>query len=178
MKNSQKGFGAIEALLLLILISIVGFIGYYVYHTSNSANSSYDKAATASNTSKSSASGDGALTAEAASALVSDFYAKYYQAAGGSNVDATPDRDQLTLLVHQYGTANLINTYASAQAFDPIVCAQQVDPMTVVTSKVSGSKVVVTVRDSLASGAQNVPVDVVNSSGLKIDAVNCPINKG
>jgi len=49
MKNNQKGFGAVEALLILILLSILGFTGYYVYHTSKDANSSYDNASTSSN---------------------------------------------------------------------------------------------------------------------------------
>ena len=49
MKNNQKGFGAVEALLILILLSILGFTGYYVYHTSKDANSSYDNASTSNN---------------------------------------------------------------------------------------------------------------------------------
>jgi hypothetical protein len=45
MKSNQKGFGAIEGLLVLIIIGLVGFIGYYVYHTKNSTNSTYNNAA-------------------------------------------------------------------------------------------------------------------------------------
>jgi hypothetical protein len=50
MKRNQKGFGAVEGLLILIIVLLIGFIGYYVYHTSNSANSSYNNAANASAT--------------------------------------------------------------------------------------------------------------------------------
>src|SRR4051812_11527785 len=45
MKRNQKGFGAVEGLLLLILLSILGFTGYYVYHTRNNTNSNYNNAA-------------------------------------------------------------------------------------------------------------------------------------
>lgn len=45
MKRNQKGFGAVEVLLLLILLSIVGFTGYYVYHTKNNTDSTLNSAA-------------------------------------------------------------------------------------------------------------------------------------
>jgi hypothetical protein len=48
MKRGQKGFGAVEGLLILILISILGFTGYYVYHTRNNANSTYDNSSNTS----------------------------------------------------------------------------------------------------------------------------------
>jgi hypothetical protein len=49
MKRNQKGFGAVEGLLILILLSILGFTGYYVYHTRNNANSTYNKTASSTN---------------------------------------------------------------------------------------------------------------------------------
>jgi hypothetical protein len=49
MKNNQKGFGAVEGLLLIIIILLVGFIGYYVYHTKNNTNSAYNKAPSSNN---------------------------------------------------------------------------------------------------------------------------------
>jgi hypothetical protein len=45
MKINQKGFGAVEGLLILILVSILGFTGYYVYHSRNNATSTYNNAA-------------------------------------------------------------------------------------------------------------------------------------
>ena len=48
MKNNQKGFGAVEALLFLILVSILGFTGYYVYHTRNNTNATYSNSANSS----------------------------------------------------------------------------------------------------------------------------------
>jgi len=49
MKRDQKGFGAVEGMLLVIIVLLVGFIGYYVYHTKNNTNSSYNNAASANN---------------------------------------------------------------------------------------------------------------------------------
>jgi sensor histidine kinase regulating citrate/malate metabolism len=45
MKNNQKGFGAVEEMLLIIIVLLVGFIGYYVYHTKNNTNSTYNATA-------------------------------------------------------------------------------------------------------------------------------------
>ena len=49
MKRNQKGFGAVEGLLLLILLSILGFTSYYVYHTRNNTSSTYNKSVSSSN---------------------------------------------------------------------------------------------------------------------------------
>jgi hypothetical protein len=50
MRHNQKGFGAVEGLLILILLSILGFTGYYVYHSQQNTNKTYDTAAKASGT--------------------------------------------------------------------------------------------------------------------------------
>jgi hypothetical protein len=51
MKKNQKGFGAIEGLLILVITIIIGFAGWYVWHTKNNTNSTYSSTA---NTTKSS----------------------------------------------------------------------------------------------------------------------------
>lgn len=48
MKRDQKGFGAVEGLLILIIVGLVGFIGYYVYHSKNTTNSIYNNVANSS----------------------------------------------------------------------------------------------------------------------------------
>ena len=63
MKNNQKGFGAVEGLLVLILVSILGFTGYYVYHTQNNANSSYNSASDTSQKANQTSSGSTNTTA-------------------------------------------------------------------------------------------------------------------
>ncbi len=49
--RSQKGFGAVEGLLIVVAISVVGFAGWYVYDSGQETNNIYDKsAATTENT--------------------------------------------------------------------------------------------------------------------------------
>jgi uncharacterized FlaG/YvyC family protein len=41
--HSQKGFGAIEGLLIVVAVSVVGFAAWYVYDSGQKTNSIYDK---------------------------------------------------------------------------------------------------------------------------------------
>jgi len=43
MKN-QKGFSALEGLLILVIVSLIGFVGWYVFHTKASVNNTYKSA--------------------------------------------------------------------------------------------------------------------------------------
>lgn len=42
---NEKGFSAIEAILLLVIISLVGFVGYFVYNSQQKTNSTLDDTA-------------------------------------------------------------------------------------------------------------------------------------
>lgn len=42
MKKPQKGFSAVEGLLIVIAITLVAFVGYYVWHTQNQTNKTLD----------------------------------------------------------------------------------------------------------------------------------------
>jgi hypothetical protein len=42
MNKNQKGFSAIEGLLIILVVLLLSFIGYYVYHAQNTTNSLYD----------------------------------------------------------------------------------------------------------------------------------------
>ena len=44
-KLDQKGFSAIEALLMVIILLLIGFIGYYVWHSQHETNKTYSSAA-------------------------------------------------------------------------------------------------------------------------------------
>lgn len=49
LKNvNQKGFSAIEALLILVIVGIIGGTGYYVYHATQKSSDSYDSATSVS----------------------------------------------------------------------------------------------------------------------------------
>lgn len=44
MKQNQKGFSAVEALLVLVILALIGGVGYYVYKSRQEANKSQDNA--------------------------------------------------------------------------------------------------------------------------------------
>jgi Tfp pilus assembly protein PilW len=45
MKRNQKGFSAVEGLLIVIIIGMLGGVGYYVWHANRQANNTLDTAA-------------------------------------------------------------------------------------------------------------------------------------
>lgn len=44
MQRNQKGFSAVEGLLILFIVGLVGFIGWYVYHSKNNAEATLSQA--------------------------------------------------------------------------------------------------------------------------------------
>lgn len=52
MKNNQKGFSAVEGLLILVIVGIIGGVGYFVYNSQKSTNTSLDNANKASTVQK------------------------------------------------------------------------------------------------------------------------------
>lgn len=44
MKKSQKGFSAIEAVLILVIVGLLGFVVWYVFHTKSSTDNTYGNA--------------------------------------------------------------------------------------------------------------------------------------
>jgi predicted negative regulator of RcsB-dependent stress response len=43
MKKNQKGFSAVEAVLILVIVGLIGFVGWYVWHSKNNIDNSYKK---------------------------------------------------------------------------------------------------------------------------------------
>jgi cytoskeletal protein RodZ len=52
MKKSQKGFSAIEGLLILVILGILGFVGWYVWNAKNTADKNFSSAAVTQPTNK------------------------------------------------------------------------------------------------------------------------------
>ncbi len=52
IKTNQKGFSAVEALLIALLVVIVGFVGWYVGHANQTTNQTLDAANRATDTSE------------------------------------------------------------------------------------------------------------------------------
>jgi cytoskeletal protein RodZ len=49
MKKNQKGFSAVEGLLILIIVGLIGFVGWYVWHANEKTNENLAAAITSSN---------------------------------------------------------------------------------------------------------------------------------
>jgi hypothetical protein len=45
MKNYQKGFSAVEALLILVIVGVIGGVGYFVYSSQKKTNEALENAA-------------------------------------------------------------------------------------------------------------------------------------
>ncbi len=50
LKDNQRGFGGVEALLIIVIIGLIGFVGWYVYRSLNNTNNAYNAATKTSNT--------------------------------------------------------------------------------------------------------------------------------
>src|SRR4051812_7327602 len=50
MKSNQKGFSAVEGLLILVVVCLIGFIGWYVWRTKSQTDKSLNTAASTSAT--------------------------------------------------------------------------------------------------------------------------------
>ncbi len=49
MKNNQRGFGAIEGILIVVIIGVIGGVGWFVYQSKNKTTQSLDKSTQAQN---------------------------------------------------------------------------------------------------------------------------------
>jgi hypothetical protein len=74
-KLNQKGFSAVEAILILVIVALVGGTGYFVYHSNRSANATLNSAIK-DNSSASNASIGGKGGAQAAGAAGDTHQAK------------------------------------------------------------------------------------------------------
>jgi hypothetical protein len=55
MKKNQKGFSALEGLLILVIVGLIGFVGWYVWQAKNNADDNLSSATETSNSSQSTA---------------------------------------------------------------------------------------------------------------------------
>lgn len=49
MNADQKGFSAVEAVLVIVIVGAIGFVGWYVYHSLRTTNNAYNAATKTSN---------------------------------------------------------------------------------------------------------------------------------
>lgn len=75
--NNEKGFSAVEGLLILVIVAVVGFVGWYVNNTNKKTNSTYNATTQSSQSTPTMASPiAGRLTYKAADGTFSVKYPK------------------------------------------------------------------------------------------------------
>jgi hypothetical protein len=177
LQNNQKGFTAVEGLLIVLIIVVIGAVGYMVYHndhktkTVSVSTTASNKPATTTKTTTTPAAA--AISASAVTSFVTTFYNQYAACFNSGNLNQTCT----TNLVNQDGTSNLYSYYkpsTGSYPADPIMCAQDNPPSVTVSG--------VTTTSSSASGVvtenfttpNTVKFTAVSQSGnLKIDTVTC-----
>lgn len=183
MKNNQKGFGALEGLLILIIIGLLGFTGYYVYHTKNNTDKTLNTAANTSTVAKSSAT---KYTAQEATTFTQTTYDTYLAAviAGNASNTANPSASNQTL--PQIGLTKVKDSLSSAlytkisadestPGNDGFGCALYLPDSYKASLKTStGSSATIGVN-ILSGGDINGTINVgIDLSTLKITSVTCP----
>ncbi|HEY1835386.1 MAG TPA: hypothetical protein VGG13_01030 [Candidatus Saccharimonadales bacterium] len=168
LSKNQKGFGAVETLLVLIIIILIGAVGWLVYKDHHKTTPPA-KASTSANTNTPPAQ-PAKVSTSAATQLLTNFYTKYK----ACNADQTCTAN----LVKQYGTANLLSYYKPATgsyAEDPMLCAQTLpDSISVSGVTTTSTSAAGTVTESFASNSVAIKFTAAKQSGsLKIDTVTC-----
>jgi hypothetical protein len=183
MKNNQKGFGAVEGLLILIIVLIVGFIGYYVYSTkqssdktltTNSVKTTPNSAKSVTTATKTTHTGQDAVTFTQAT------YDNFLAALNKANSDSTNTKS-----VAQVGLAAIkdhisADLYAQASAVTqatPFTCTAQyvTDKYTATLKSTDPTSAVVAISISNGDGSSTSGMAAtVDLTSLKITSVSCP----
>jgi Tfp pilus assembly protein PilV len=136
LQNNQKGFTAVEGLLIVLIIVVIGAVGYMVYHndhktkTVSVSTTASNKPATTTKTTTTPAAA--AISASAVTSFVTTFYNQYAACFNSGNLNQTCT----TNLVNQDGTSNLYSYYkpsTGSYPADPIMCAQDNPPSVTVS---------------------------------------------
>ncbi len=181
-KPNQKGFAAVESLLIIIIVLLVGFIGYYVWHSQHQANKTLSQADKSTQSSKSAqtqnskASKQAPLTGLEATASVQKTYDTYFGAFGtvpGQNVHETG----FAVVKTDLSTVLYNKIAADKNDGDEIGCAKQYAPdgYRAALISVNSDKTASVGVDILANGGSNGQIKVVIDlvSG-KITQITCP----
>lgn len=173
-KKNQKGFSAIEGLLILVIVVIVGGTAFYVYHASKNTNNIYN-AAIQSSTPKTKLH-----TTDEAVYFTQKTYTDFLAAVNNAG---TNDTEPLGLIGLAAVKDNLTpDFYAKASASQngsAFSCAAQFVPDKYMSALASATKSTAIVAVAILNGpigsnlnkGMTVTVDLAS---LKISAVNCP----
>jgi Tfp pilus assembly protein PilV len=182
LKNSQKGFTAVEGLLIVLILVVIGAVGYMVYHNdhktktlnaSTSASTQSTKSTVSNSNKPVATTSPAAISASAVTSFVTTFYNQYAACFNSGNLNQTCT----TNLVNQDGTSNLYSYYkpsTGSYPADPIMCAQDNPPSVTVSGVTTTSTSASGVVTENFTTPNTVKFTVVSQSGnLKLDTVTC-----
>ena len=100
MKKNQKGFGAVEIILIIVIIGILGFVGWYVWNAQKKTNTSLDNASK-SQPEPQKATPKSSTTPDASYLKVSEWGIKMAIPSELTSVTYTIDKDTLVINSNQ-----------------------------------------------------------------------------
>lgn len=170
-KNKSQSGNILLIIMTVVIVILIGALGFVFWQNYMQT----PKATTGTTSTPTSA----AITIDdtAAAVLVANFYSEY-SSVGNVNKDGDPSLSDQAAVVSKYGTANFVTEYGKFTGQDNAVCAQQyMGPQIVTGHSASDTTAVVTVKElANHNRTTNITVNVVDSSGLKINSITCPAN--
>lgn len=182
-QKTQSGNMHLIAIIILAttLISVLGFV-FWQNFIQPKASSVQNNITTPKTDSTSSTTNN--ITA---TTLVSNFYSEYMSVVNDKSItDSNAVIAKKLAIVTKYGTSNLITKYNTNTGIDNAICLQQYSGNQIVTGyKDNGSSTLVTIQEDMSlynnDGSTkairdplNIPVNVIDQNGLKIDSITCP----
>jgi hypothetical protein len=103
MKKSQRGFSAVEALLIVIIIGMLGGVGWYVWHSQKQVDKTYSQTANSSVSPKTKAKSTKTTATPLDPVIYQDNEGKLYQI---SLLASTDNQKQLGAAIDSYCKTN------------------------------------------------------------------------
>jgi hypothetical protein len=184
LRNNQKGFGAVEGVLIVAVVVLLGVVGYMVYknHNKTPANNSKNISANTPTTSKtpSSTATPKTYTAQEAVTFAQKTYDDYLTALNKANKDtsnAQPVAHVGLAAVKDNLSSDLYTKAAAATQATPFSCTAQyvTDKYTASLSSSDKTSAVVAVSISNGGGLHtDGMIAIVDLTSLKLTSVTCP----
>jgi hypothetical protein len=139
MKNNEKGFGAVEGLLVLLIVIIIGVAGWFVYDRSHNKTTPTSTTTPATTTTPTTTTTETKETNSPQDAVTSTqkFYTAFVKYANNTPAPSSSEAAQYYSNVKPDVTTTLYNKLLNTVGYNPITCSQQ--QLTKATVKLNSS---------------------------------------
>ena len=159
---NQKGFSALETILIAVVLAGIVGAGVYVWTSRQEAKT---EAATVEVK-------KATFDLDKAEKNINDFYADYFKAFGDNDSVAV---DRAKAAVKQYSTAEFYNKYLEPNGYDIVLCSQNSwKTIDIVSVKQNGEGAEADVDIKFDENTQSIKVEI--DKNYKISNVVCPTN--